>query len=87
MAGARFGLIMPGRPIAGDRYYQELAPKIAMDRAEIVAVDERLETPGRIFQHCVHVRESSPLEGGISDKWYAPGIGLVRDGESVIVPK
>src|SRR5262245_49666191 len=37
--GARFGLMIPGRPAAGDRYYQELAPEVAMDRVEIVATD------------------------------------------------
>ena len=85
--GARFGLIMPGHPVAGDRHYQELAPGVAMDRAEIVSIDERVETPARIFEHCVHVRETSPLERGVSHKWYAPGVGLVRDGDSMIVPK
>ena len=87
VAGARFGLMMPGHPVAGDRHYQELAPGVAMDRAEIVSADEHLETPGRIFEHCVHVRETSPLERGVSHKWYAPGVGLVRDGDSVIVPR
>lgn len=30
---AQFGLLMPGQPKVGDRFYQERAPKVAMDRA------------------------------------------------------
>ena len=41
------GLIMSGDPAVGMRYYQEIAPDVALDRAEIVSLDETLETPGR----------------------------------------
>ncbi|HAX61078.1 MAG TPA: hypothetical protein DCX95_00745, partial [Elusimicrobia bacterium] len=34
--GAKFGLIMPGSILLGARYYQEVAPDVAMDRAEII---------------------------------------------------
>src|SRR5215831_15265602 len=34
--GAKFGLMMPGNPKQGQKFYQEQAPGIAMDRAEIV---------------------------------------------------
>src|SRR5437870_5091130 len=37
---ARFGLMFPGKPKVGDKYYQEIAPKVAMDRVEIVSTDE-----------------------------------------------
>src|ERR1043166_6318424 len=37
--GAHFGLAVPGHPEKGLRYYQELAPKVAMDRAEIISAD------------------------------------------------
>ncbi|MCC6661935.1 MAG: hypothetical protein IT437_13735 [Phycisphaerales bacterium] len=77
--GGRFGLIMPGRPRIGDAYCQEIAPGVAMDRAEIIALDETVTTPAGTFTDCVHTRESSPLEKGSGDKWYAPGIGLVKD--------
>lgn len=85
--GARFGLAMPGRPAVGDRFYQELAPDVAMDRAEIVGVDERIETPAGAFTGCVHVKESTPLEKDAGHKWYAPGVGLVKDGDAVLVSR
>ncbi len=82
--GAQFGLLVPGQPKVGDRFYQEHAPKVAMDRAEIVSLDEKVTTPAGTYEKCLHVKESSPLEKGVSHKLYAPGIGLVKDDEFVL---
>jgi hypothetical protein len=79
--GARFGLFIPGKPKVGDKYYQEIAPKVALDRVEIVSVDETVKTPAGTFQHCVHLRETTPLESDVSHKYYAPGIGMIKDDE------
>jgi len=76
-----FGMMMPGRVLLGARYYQEVAPKIAMDRATIVSVNETVETPAGTFRNCLKVKETSPLEPFITEyKYYAPGVGMVRDG-------
>jgi hypothetical protein len=85
--GARFGLMIPGKPSVGDKYYQEIAPKVAMDRVEIVSTDETLKTPAGTFEHCVHLKETTPLEGDVSHKWYAPGVGMVRDDEFELAEK
>jgi hypothetical protein len=77
--GARFGLIMPGTPLLGARYYQEIAPKVAMDRAEVVGLSEQLETPAGRFTGCLKTEETSAVEGGRESKFYAPGIGLIQD--------
>jgi hypothetical protein len=79
--GARFGLMMPGKPAKGQKFYQELAPKVAMDRVEVLSTDETLKTPAGTFQHCLHLRETTPIEGDVSQKYYAPGIGLIKDDE------
>jgi len=76
--GARFGLLMPGQALIGARYYQEIAPGVAMDRAEVVALDEEIETPAGHFERCLKTEETNPLEPGAHEfKVYAPGIGLV----------
>jgi hypothetical protein len=84
VSGARFGLMLPGTPKSGDKYYQEQAPKIAMDRAEILSVTESAKVPAGSFAKVLHTRESSALEGGSEDKWYAPGIGLIKDADFVL---
>ncbi len=43
--GNRAGLIMPGTPKVKMKYYQEIAPGVAMDRAEVVSVNETCRTP------------------------------------------
>ncbi len=80
-AGARFGLAMPGTPAVGARYYQEQAPGVAMDRAEVVSVAERAVTPAGTFDRCLVTKETSPLEPLARErKLYAHGIGLIREG-------
>jgi hypothetical protein len=76
--GARFGLMMPGKPEVGQRFYQEIADN-AKDRVEILSVSETVETPAGTFENCVHFLETSPLESGKSVKCFAPGVGMVRD--------
>ena len=84
--GARFGLMVPGEIKVGRKFYQEVAPGIAMDRAEVISAVEKVTTPAGAFDNCVHLKETSPLEKGAADhKWYAPGVGLVKDGEFVLV--
>lgn len=83
--GAKYGLMMPGKIAVGDRFAQERAPKQkAMDRSEVVGTGEKVVTPAGEFE-CVHMKDSSPIEKAIDHKWYAPGVGLVKDGKAVLV--
>jgi hypothetical protein len=80
--GAGFGLMMPGTPSLGMRFYQEQAKGIAMDRVEIVSLAERLTTRAGTFERCLKTLETTPLEKLAREyKIYAPGVGLVKDGE------
>ena len=84
--GASFGLAMPGVPTLKARYYQELAPGVAMDRAEIVSLSETLATPAGAFKDVLKVVETTPLERGAAEtKYYAPGVGLLQDGSLKLV--
>jgi hypothetical protein len=84
--GAKFGMMMPGKPKVGQKFYQELAPGVGMDRVEIVSDREKVVTPAGTFEKCIQVRETSPLEKGLKDhKWYAAGVGQVKDAEMSLV--
>lgn len=84
--GAKFGLLIPGEALLKARYYQEIAPTKAMDRAEIVGIAETLTTPAGDFKHCLKTEETSPLEPKVRDhKYYAPGVGLVKEGSLKLV--
>lgn len=78
--GARAGLIMPAKPKVGMRYYQEIARGVAMDRAEILKLDDKLDTPAGSFSNCLLTKEGSALNPfELEFKTYAPGIGLLQD--------
>jgi hypothetical protein len=85
---ARFGLMMPGqgRLEVGDRFYQEIAPGVAMDRAELISISDTVVTPLSTYTNCVHFEETSALDStAASDKWYAPNIGIVKDEDFVLI--
>ena len=83
---AKFGRMMPGLPLVGAKHYQEIAPKVALDRAEILSVSETVKTPAGVFKNCLKVQETTPLEPkNKAYKYYAPGIGLVQEGKLKLV--
>lgn len=84
--GAEPGIIMIDSGfLLGARYFQEIAPGQALDRAEHVAADLELQTPAGSFDDCIKVSETSPLEPGHeSIKFYCPHVGLVADGELLL---
>ena len=77
------GIIMPDSAfILGQRYYQELAPGVALDRAEHVETDLEIDLQAGNFDDCIEVTETTPLEpGSESTKVYCPGVGLVIDND------
>lgn len=78
--GNRAGLMMPGAPKVKMKYYQEIAPGVAMDRAEIVSLSETCKTPAGTFGGCLKVKEGSAIEIFAKEyKYHAPGIGFVRE--------
>jgi hypothetical protein len=84
--GAKFGLAMPGTALLGARYYQEIAPGKAMDRAEILSISDSLETPAGTFANVLKMEETTPLEPDDKEiKYYAAGVGLLKDGPMKLV--
>jgi hypothetical protein len=84
--GAKPGLIMPGLVLLGARYFQEVAAGVALDQAEVVAMNQTVATPAGSFSGCVKMRETTPLEPkALEFKLYAPGIGLVQDDTLLLV--
>ena len=84
--GARPGIIMPGTYLLGSRYFQEMAPGVALDRAEHTAMGLTISVPAGTFHDCIEVTETTPLEpGSRSLKRYCPGVGLVQDGTTELV--
>src|SRR5918992_1186396 len=78
--GAKAGMIMPDKVEVGLKYNQEIAPGVAEDRAEIVSVNDTLDTPAGTFEQVLKTEEINPLKPGEKEfKFYALGIGLIQD--------
>lgn len=84
---AKAGLIMPGIVLLGSKYYQEIAPDVAMDKSEVVSMNETVNVPAGTFSNVIHMKETSDLEPTTSaeDNLHAPGIGQVIDGQTKLV--
>jgi hypothetical protein len=84
--GAKAGLIMSGDPTVGMKYYQEIAPDVALDRAEVVSLDETVETPAGSFSNSLMTQEGTALNPDEREfKTYAPGIGLSQEESLLLV--
>jgi hypothetical protein len=80
------GLMMPGQPRVGEKYYQEIAPGIAMDRGEIISTSEKFKTKAGSWENCLKIEETNQLSPKEKEyKVHAPGIGLIKDGNLLLV--
>jgi hypothetical protein len=77
--GAQPGIVMEATPGVGDTYCQENVPGIAQDRAQVVATGQSLTLTSATYNNVVVTKEFTPLEPGkVENKFYAPGVGLVK---------
>jgi hypothetical protein len=77
---ARAGLMMPGIVLLGSRYYQEIAPGVALDKSEIVNMNETVNVPAGSFSNVIKMKETNDLEPNVvEDNLHAPGVGQVID--------
>ena len=58
--GARPGVLIPGSPLIGARYFQEVAPGVALDRAEVSALDAMLTVPAGPSTTCSTSKKTRP---------------------------
>ena len=77
--GAQPGVIMMGHPRIDDSYRQEYLRGHAEDRGRVVALDESVIVPAGSYTGCVKTDEWSDLETGVENKWYARGVGVVKE--------
>ncbi len=77
--GGQPGILMPSHPQPGKPYRQEYLYNVAENMAQIVATNETVTVPAGMFTGYVKTREWSMLEAGTELKWYARGVGIVKE--------
>jgi hypothetical protein len=84
--GAEPGVLMPGSPMMGARYFEEIAPGVALDQGEIVGMGEEVTVPAGTFEDTLETVGTNPLDPDAGDeKVYARGIGIIKDEELELV--
>jgi hypothetical protein len=81
VGGALPGVIMPGSPMVGARFQQELAPGVAEDRGEVTEVGGTAMVPVGTFSDVLSVVDTDALgvPGPGDLKRFAPGVGIIVD--------
>jgi hypothetical protein len=76
--GAKPGIIMLKDPKVGDTYHQEYYKGVAEDMGTVVAVGKRVAVPYGVFEDCVQVKDTSPLDRSmLQHKYFCSGVGYV----------
>lgn len=78
--GALPGIIMLARPLDGLWYRTEYYRGEAEDLAQILSLNETVSVPYGTFANCLKILDFNALEPGVEEhKYYAPGIGVVKE--------
>lgn len=75
------GVFMPADPAAGLTFDQERAPGIAEDHSTILEDGLSMTAPAGAFSGCIKTEDVNPLDAAAAteNKWYCPGVGLIRE--------
>ena len=78
------GYLIPANPQVGDKYFQEFAPGIAEDEAEVISLDESVSLDFGDFENVLPTRDFTALEPDVFEfKYYAPGVGQILADEGI----
>jgi hypothetical protein len=75
------GVLMPAHPKIGDKFQSENVPKITREDDEVMSLSETVTVPAGTYQNCLKIKEK-PSDGGLEYKYYAPGIGCVKEASA-----
>jgi hypothetical protein len=72
------GVMIPGHPKVGDIFKSEDVSKDINEVDEVLAIGETITTPAGAYPNCLKLKETL-ADGAIEFKYFAPGIGCVRE--------
>ncbi|MBI5431812.1 MAG: hypothetical protein HZA52_03160 [Planctomycetes bacterium] len=80
-------LIMPAHPTVGLRFKSENSPPDAEEFDEVAAIDATLNVPVGAYRGVVVIREGDVAGKWKERKFYAAGVGLIRENEELALTK
>jgi len=72
-------VFMPANPEVGDVFKPEDLIPVVDETAEVVRVGVKIKVPAGSYEDTIAIEETSALEPGTTTKWYAPGVGVVKE--------
>jgi len=75
------GVLLPAHPKVGDKFMSEDVPKITWEKDAVISVGETVAVPAGTYENCLKVKERAS-DGTTEYKYYAPGIGCIKEVES-----
>lgn len=79
--GSVFALAMPAAPKVGDTLVRGHARRVY----EVIDTEAKAVTPAGTFTSCLRIQAKESGEAGAREKLFAPGVGLVQDGQFNLV--
>ena len=79
--GAVFTLVMPAAPKMGDTLVHGHAKRVY----EVIDTEAKVVTPAGTFTNCLRIQTKESGDKGARAKAFAPGVGLVQDGQFTLV--
>jgi hypothetical protein len=78
--GGKPGIIMEGAPKPADVYRQEYYPPGGgLDQARVIGTIPKMTVPAGTYGHVLSTIEWSPVEPQLEKKWYAAGVGEIKE--------
>jgi hypothetical protein len=72
------GVLIPAHPKVGDKFKSEDVPNITTEDDEVLSLSETVTVPAGTYHDCLKIKEVLS-DGDIEYKYYAPGVGCVRE--------
>jgi len=72
-------VFMPPNPEVGDVFKPEDLPTVVDETVEVLRVNITVKVPAGRYAGTVKIKETSALAPGFTNKWYAPGVGVVME--------
>lgn len=72
------GVLVPAHPKVGDKFKSEEVSKEIDESDVVISLSETVTVPAGTYQNCLKIEEH-PAGEGIEYKYYAPGVGVVRE--------
>ena len=72
------GVLMPAHPKIGNKFQSENVPKITREDDEVLSLSETVKVPAGTYESCLKIKETLS-DGTVEYKYYAPGIGCVKE--------